>query len=60
MNRYEAVHAIYEIINSGILREDVEDKLTEIADCICEEGFEPCPVENLRFCKLDECPHVET
>ena len=59
MNRYEAVGVICKIINSGIISEDVEDELNELIDCICERGFEPCPNECLRLCKLDECPNAK-
>lgn len=59
MNRYEATHILYNLINSGILSEDIENGLSEIANCICENGFESCPDENLILCKLDECPNAE-
>lgn len=59
MTSYEATNAIYEIINSGIISEEVETALTEVADCICEKGFDKCPAECLRYCKLDECPNVD-
>ncbi len=59
MTRYEAVHAIYDVINSGILHQELEENLAEAAGCICENSFEQCPAECLRLCKLDECPHAQ-
>lgn len=59
MTRYEAMHAIYDVINSGILSDECEEKLTEVVNCICEDGFETCPNECLRYCKKDECKHAE-
>lgn len=59
MTRQEAMEAIYEVINSGILYEELEDKLTEVVEHICDNDFEICPKECLRYCKLDECPNAE-
>lgn len=58
MTRYEAKHKLYDIINSGIVSEEVEEALDEIADSICRNEFEKCPQECLRYCKLDECPNA--
>ncbi len=60
MTRYEAVSALYDVINSRIISEELEDSLTEIAGCICgTSAFENCPDECLMLCKLDECPHCD-
>ena len=59
MTRYEAMNAICDVINSGILSEECEEKLTEVVNCICEDGFETCPKECLKYCKKDECEHAE-
>ena len=59
MTRYEAVNIIYEVINSGIIDEELEENLTEAASCICENSFEKCPAECLMYCKLDECVNAE-
>ncbi len=59
MTRYEAKQAVYEIINSGILDMSLEGDLVELVNCLCEDSFDPCPEECLRYCKLDECPHVK-
>ena len=59
MTRYEAMNAIYDVINSGILDDEHEEKLTEVVNCICDGGFEICPKECLRFCKKDECENAE-
>lgn len=58
MTRYEAEHAIYNVISSAILNAELEDTLVEVANCICENDFAPCPVECLKYCKMDECPHT--
>lgn len=45
MTRREAVEIIYEVINSGIISEKLEEELTEICNCICDIGansFEQC------------------
>lgn len=59
MTRYEARDVIYSIINSGIVDEDLEDELTEIASCICENSFKECDDECLQYCKLDDCENVK-
>ena len=52
MTRKEAVNAIYEVINSGILDMDLEDKLTEACNCICEDAWEDCkPSECTVYCE---------
>lgn len=40
MTRQEAIDAIYKIINSGILDMDIEEELTEVANCIEEDNFD--------------------
>ncbi len=45
MTREEAKAAIYEVINSGIISEDLEERLQEAANCICENNFEPCKID---------------
>lgn len=42
MTREEAKLIIYELINSGILAEDIEEKLVDIAQRICADDFEKC------------------
>lgn len=37
ISREEAVEALYDIINSGIISNDLEDTLEEIAQCIKDE-----------------------
>lgn len=39
MTREEAKLVLYELINSGILEEELENKLIEIAECICISNF---------------------
>lgn len=59
MTRFEAVHAIYDVINSGIISSKLEENLQDVANGLCRDGFEQCPWQCLRRCKLDECPHAE-
>lgn len=42
MTREDARKVLYELINSGILDSSIEEKLTDIAECICNDKFEPC------------------
>ena len=37
ITRHEAVEAIYELLNSGILNEKLEEKLEDVASCIDAE-----------------------
>lgn len=55
MTRYEAKMAILEVINSGILDMALDGDLIEVVNCICSDGFEPCPEKCLRYCKRDGC-----
>lgn len=59
MTRYEAKQAVCEVINSGILDMALEGDLTEVVNRLCEDEFEPCPADCLRYCKRDECPYAE-
>lgn len=63
MTRPEAVNTIYEIINSGILDMDLEERLTTVAEKICTEDWEECtelcteygvPCKGCPFEKQDE------
>ena len=42
MTRYEAKETIYKVINSGILSDELEAELTEVANGICNNSFENC------------------
>lgn len=42
MTRNEAVNAIYEVINSGIIDMELEERLTRACTCICEDDWEDC------------------
>lgn len=42
MTREEAKQVIYQIINSGIISSELEDKLTEVCEHICADDFEAC------------------
>jgi len=58
MIRSDASYTIYEVINSGIISNELEERLQEVADAICENSFEKCSSECQRFCEgcefLDE------
>lgn len=58
MTRFEAVHLLYDLINSGILDPELEDGLSQAAAGLCGDGFDPCPAECLQQCKRDSCPHA--
>ena len=45
MTRKEATEVIYKIINSGIIDGDLEDKLTEVCNCICDNEWEKCKID---------------
>ena len=40
MTRQEAIQTIYKVINSGIIDMELEEELTEIANCIEDDSFE--------------------
>lgn len=39
ITREEAIDALYEVINSGIIKEELSDELQEIANCIRDENL---------------------
>lgn len=45
MTRARAIVTLYKIINSGLIDIDLEETLTEIANCICYDDFEECEGE---------------
>ena len=42
MTREEAVNVLYSLINSGVLDEEIEESLGDIANHICNNDFEEC------------------
>lgn len=42
MSREDAVAVLMQLINSGILSDELEEKLREISGCICEDSFKEC------------------
>lgn len=54
MTRAEASKLIYEIINSGIVPEEIEEGLTDLANTLCYGEFEGCE-ETSPYC--DNCRH---
>jgi hypothetical protein len=61
MTRKEATAIIYDIVNSGILDEGLEEGLTEICEHICTDDFELCATSDdypnyCEGCEF-ECPN---
>lgn len=54
MTRAKASKVIYEIINSGIVSEEIEEELTELANVLCYGEFEECE-ETSPYC--ENCRH---
>lgn len=58
MTRSEASYVIYEIINSGIISEELEEELKDVANAICEDSFEKCLGQECeRYC--DGCEFLD-
>lgn len=58
MTRQEAVSAIYEVINSGIIDTELENRLTEACRNICSDEWEDCKKEQCsEYC--DGCDFKE-
>lgn len=55
MTRAEASRTIYEIINSGIVSEEIEEKLTDLANTLCYGEFDKCE-ETSPYCA--GCQHL--
>jgi hypothetical protein len=55
LTRAKAQHIIYEIINSGIVSEEIEDGLNELANTLCFGEFEECE-ETSPYC--ENCRHL--
>ena len=45
VSRKEAKELIYKLINSGVLSEDIEEALTELANAICENSLANCTAD---------------
>lgn len=58
MTRTEARAVIYKVVNSGILDIDLEGDLTEVANHICDDGWENCTVQTYQF-ECVECKHSD-
>lgn len=54
MTREDAKKIIYEVINSGIISEELEQELTDVANFICSDGFEKCKTTS-PYC--EDCEH---
>lgn len=58
MTRKEARNIIYEVINSGIISEELEQDLQEICTCICDDDFDNCKADcDAAYC--EGCPYLE-
>ena len=55
MTREKAQSIIYEIINSGIVSEEIEEGLNELANTICYGEFEKCEATS-PYC--EGCRHL--
>ncbi len=55
MTREKAQHIIYEIINSGIVSEEIEEGLNELANTLCYGEFEDCETTS-PYC--EGCKHL--
>lgn len=42
MTREEAVQLLFQLTNSGILSEELEEQLGDLANRICQNHFEKC------------------
>ena len=55
LTREKAQSIIYEIINSGIVSEEIEEGLNELANTICYGEFEKCESTSPYF---EGCRHL--
>ena len=55
LTREKAQSVIYEIINSGIVSEEIEEDLTELANTICYGEFDKCEATS-PYC--ENCQHL--
>lgn len=59
MTRREAVDAICEVIDSGILYKELEDKLIDVCDCICDDDFTECEPEIPCDFECEDCKFLQ-
>lgn len=63
MTRKEAVELLYKIINGATVDIELAEQLNEIANCICNDDFKPCEVDErcaskyAKYC--DDCVFLE-
>lgn len=60
MTRQEAIEAIYDVINSGIIDSELEEDLTEVCNHICADDFDKCQCDesgDCCECKFIICNH---
>ena len=56
MTRLEAKTTLLEIINSGIINEELEERLNEIVNSLCADDYEPC-YDRTIYCEgCKHCP----
>ena len=59
MTRQEAKQAICEVINSGIISDDLEERLTQVANHICDNDFEDCNGNDFDSCYCEGCKFLK-
>lgn len=59
MTRREAKETIYKVINSGILSDELEQELTEVANHICDNEFEKCNGNDFDSCYCEDCKFLK-
>lgn len=59
MTRKEAKSVIHEIIDSGIISEELEDDLQEVCNTICNDSFEMCSVPDIGPNYCEGCKYQE-
>ena len=59
MKRHEAKEAIYKVINSGIISDELEEELTEVANHICDNDFEECDGDDFDSCYCEGCKFLK-
>ena len=59
MSRKEAKELLYRLINSGVLSEDIEEALTELANAICENSIANCAADKCSYGAPNYCDGCE-
>lgn len=59
MTRFEATQTICEVINSGIISDELEERLQDVVNCICDDSFEECSDKEFDSCYCDGCKFLK-